>query len=82
MKLLLILHHGSRTVRNIKRNNSFIVNILKDPMVFVESTIGNLSNSYFENYNNEFYIKNTDAFFMAKVTSLKDVEKEDNLEFL
>ena len=78
-EIVLYLHHGSRTVRNIKRNNSFVVNILKDPMVFVESTIGNLSNSYFENYKNEFYIKETDAFLVAKVTSLKDVEKEDKL---
>ncbi len=78
-EIVLHLHHGSRTVRNIKRNNSFIVNILKDPMVFVESTIGDLSNSYFENYKNEFYIKDTDAFLMARVISLKDVEREDNL---
>ena len=78
-EIVLYLHHGSRTVRNIKRNNSFIVNILKDPMVFVESTIGDLSNNYFENYKNEFYIKETDAFLVAKVTSLKDVEKEDKL---
>jgi hypothetical protein len=48
-------------------------------MLFVESTIGEIPNSYFESYNNEFYLKNTDAFFMAKVTSLKDVEREDNL---
>ena len=78
-EIVLYLHHGSRTVRNIKRNNSFIVNILKDPMVFVESTIGNLSNSYFENYKNEFYIKDTDAFLVARVTSLKDVERKDKL---
>ena len=78
-EIVLYLHHGSRTVRNIKRNNSFVVNILKDPMVFVESTIDDLSNSYFENYKNEFYIKDTEAFLMARVTSLKDVEMEDKL---
>jgi len=77
-EVVIYLHHGSKTVRNIKRNHSFIVNILKDPMVFVESTLGNLSNNYFEQYLNEFYIKNTDAFFIADVKSLKDVEKKDN----
>jgi uncharacterized protein len=77
-EVVAYLHHGSKTVRNIKRNHNFIVNILKDPMVFVESTLGDLSNNYFEQYLNEFYIKNTDAFFMAHVTSLKDVEKKDN----
>jgi hypothetical protein len=77
-EVVAYLHHGSKTVRNIKRNHSFSVNILKDPMVFVESTLGNLSDNYFEQYANEFYIKNTDAFFIAHVTSLKDVEKKDN----
>ena len=77
-EVVAYLHHGSKTVRNIKRNHSFSVNILKDPMVFVESTLGNLSENYFEKYGNEFYIKDTDAFFIAHVTSLKDVEKKDN----
>ena len=27
---------------------------------------------------NEFYIRNTDAFFIAHIKSLKDVKKEDN----
>ena len=77
-EVVAYLHHGSKTVRNIKKNHSFIVNILKDPMIFVESTLGNLSNNYFEQYLNEFYIKNTDAFFIAHVKTLKDVEKQDN----
>ena len=77
-EVVAYLHHGSKTVHNIKKNHSFIVNILKDPMIFVESTLGNLSNNYFEQYLNEFYIKNTDAFFIAHVKTLKDVEKQDN----
>lgn len=77
-EVVLYLHQGSITVHNVKKNKSFIVNLLKDPMVFVESTIGDLSENYFEQYENEFYIKNTDAFFLANVTSLKDVEREDN----
>jgi hypothetical protein len=80
-EVVAYLHHGSKTVRNIKRNHNFIVNILKDPMAFVESTLGNLSNNYFEQYLNEFYIRNTDAFFIAHIKSLKDVEKEDNFGF-
>lgn len=77
-EVVAYFHHGSKTVRNIKRNHNFIVNILKDPMAFVESTLGNLSNNYFEQYLNEFYIRNTDAFFIAHIKSLKDVKKEDN----
>jgi uncharacterized protein len=80
-EVVIYLHHGSRTVDNVKRNHIFIVNILKDPMVFVESTLSNLSKDYFKHYKNNFYIKNTDAFFVAQVTSLKDVEKEDKIGF-
>jgi len=76
-EIVVYLHQGSNTVRNIKRNNRFIVNILKDPMVFVESTLDDLPNKYFEDFKNEFYINNSDAFFVAQVTSSKDVEKED-----
>ncbi len=79
MEVVLYLHQGTSTVGNIKRNRSFVVNVLKDPMVFVESTLGDLSKNYFEHYNNEYYIKNTDAFFTNNLTSLKDVEKEDKL---
>jgi uncharacterized protein len=76
-EIVLYLHQGTSTVRNIKRNRSFVVNVLTDPMVFVESTLGDLSQNYFENYKDKYYIKNTDAFFISNITSLKDVEKED-----
>jgi hypothetical protein len=76
-EIVVYLHQGSSTVKNIKRNLSFVVNILKDPMVFVESTLGDLPQNCFESHKKEFYIKNTDAYFLANVTSLKDVERED-----
>lgn len=80
-EVVIYLHHGSRTVSNIKRNHTFIVNIINDPMVFVESTIGNLPKNYFKHFKKEFYIRNTEAFFVAQVTSLKDIEKEDKIGF-
>lgn len=76
-EIVCYLHEGSTTVKNIKNNGIFVVNILKDPMVFVESTLGNLSNKNYAHHNHEFYIKSTDAFFVAKVRSIKDVEKKD-----
>jgi uncharacterized protein len=71
------LHQGSSTIQNIKTNRKFIVNIINDPMVFVESTIGNLPESCYAMHEDEFYIKNSDAYFQANVISIKDVEKED-----
>ncbi len=78
-KIVVYMHQGSKTVCNTKRNGSFVVNILKDPLIFVESTVGDLPQHYFEHFNNEFHIKNVDAYFLAKVTSSKDVSKEDKL---
>ena len=37
-EIVIYLHEGSHTVKNIKNNSIFTVNILKDPMIFTEST--------------------------------------------
>lgn len=76
-EIVVYLHEGSSTVRNIKRNNIFVVNITKDPMIFVESTLGDLPEKYFIPCDSEFCIKDVDAYFIGNVTSLKDVKKED-----
>jgi len=76
-EVVVYLHEGSRTVDNIKNKGIFVVNILKDPLVFVESTLGNPSSDYFIEYQDNYYIKNADAFFTAKVHNLRDVERED-----
>lgn len=78
-EVVLYLFEGTHTLQNIKSNKSFIVNILKDPLIFVESTVGDLSPDYFKRHENDFYIKKTDAFFTAVVTSVKEVEKDDEI---
>lgn len=77
LEVVCYLHHGSTTVKNIKDTKSFVVNVLKDPMIFVESTLGNLSIEKYEPHGDKFYIGSTDAFFVADVTSIKDVERKD-----
>lgn len=76
-EIVVYLHDGSSTVSNIKRNMIFMVNITKDPMIFVESTLGDLPETHFMPHDSEFCIKNADAYFIGNVTSLKDVERED-----
>ncbi len=76
-EVVIHLHEGSRTVENIKNNSVFIVNILKDPLIFVESTLGNLSEHYFREYQDNFCIKDADAFFESKVIQCKDVQRKD-----
>ena len=76
-EVVIHLHVGSRTVENIKNNKVFIVNITKDPLIFVESTLRNPASDYFIRYNDNFYIKNAEAFFKAEVTRCREVEKKD-----
>ena len=78
-EIVLNLFEGTHTLQNIKNSSKFVVNILKDPLVFAGCTSGDLSNDYFEKCRGDFYIKNTDAFFTADVTSIKEIEKEDNI---
>lgn len=79
LEIVLYLYEGTHTLQNIKSNSQFIVNITKDPLIFANSTLGDLSTDYFEKYNDNYYIKNTDAFFIATIKSIKEVEKEDNI---
>lgn len=78
-EIVLNLFEGTHTLENVKANSKFVVNLLKDPLVFVGCTMGDLSSDYFKKYGDDFYIKNTDAFFTASVTSIKEIEKEDNI---
>jgi len=78
-EVVIYLHEGSQTSRNIKANRRFIVNILKDPLRFVESTLGTPPLNHFDQYRDDFYLKDTDAFFSATVKDIKDIVKKDDL---
>ena len=78
-EIVLNLFEGTHTLENIKANSKFVVNISKDPLILVGCTTGDLSSDYFKKDNDNFYIKNTDAFFTASVTSIKEIQKEDNI---
>ena len=78
-EIVLYLFEGTHTSQNIKSDKRFIVNILKEPKIFVESTLGELSSNSFKKHKNDFYIKNTDIFFSSKVKNIKKVEKKDNI---
>ena len=76
-EIVVYLHEGSRTIKNIKNNRAFVVNVLKDPLVFVDSTLDNLSEEYFLEFKDNYAVKNADAYFLAKVNDLKYIERED-----
>jgi len=79
-EIVFYLHKGSKTFDNVRREKSFYVNIINDPMVFVESTIGNLDNEEFQSdEENGFFVKSAEAFFRAEVSSEKLVHRKDHL---
>jgi len=78
-EIIIFLHEGSHTLENIKVTKRFVVNILKDPTLFVKCTVGDLSIDYFDKYKSDFYIKNTEAFFRAMVTDFNEIFKKDEL---
>jgi uncharacterized protein len=78
-EVVVYLHQGSRTFDNVGREKRFGVNILRDPMIFVESTIGNLDPGKFQTQGQDFSIKGAEAFFSVEVTSEKLVQRDDHL---
>ncbi len=78
-EVVVYLHEGSKTFNNVRREKSFCVNILRDPMVFVESTLGNLDSTKFQTDDHGLSIKGAEAFFTVEVTSEKLVQRKDRL---
>lgn len=78
-EIVLHIFEDTRTLQNIESDGRFAVNLLKDPLVFALSTVGELPPDYFKRFNNDFYMKKTDAFFTAVVTKIKEVQKNDNI---
>ncbi len=75
-EIVVYLHEGSRTIKNIKNNRAFVVNVLKDPLVFVDSTLITFQKNILE-FKDNYAVKNADAYFLAKVNDLKYIERED-----
>lgn len=66
---------GSHTLENIISQRKFIVNITHDPEIFMLSTIGNLSEDYF---NEDNTLKCAEAYFKCEVISLSEAVKQSD----
>lgn len=66
---------GSHTLENIISQRKFIVNITHDPEIFMLSTIGNLSEDYFNDDNS---LKCAEAYFKCEVISLSEAVKQSD----
>ncbi|MGC9516824.1 MAG: DUF447 domain-containing protein [Methanomicrobiales archaeon] len=78
-EIVIYLHEGSHTLKNIRLNKRFAVNILKNPELFVKSTISDLSLDYFKKYKDIFVLEDAEGFFTADLTDIKEVERKDKL---
>lgn len=78
-EIVLYLFKGSKTYLNVRREKSFYVNLSKDPLLFVQSTIGNLDSEEFQTQKSGFCLKGSDSFFKAEVTHEKIIQRKDHL---
>ena len=72
--VVIHLDNCVHTHLNILENGELIVNITKDPLIFTYSTIGELDDEYFDEFNGFPLIKDTLGFFKAHV--IKRIEKK------
>lgn len=72
--VVIHLDNCVHTHQNIIENGQLIVNITKDPLVFTLSTIGELDDEYFDEYDDFPMIRDSLGFFKAHV--IKTIEKK------
>ena len=66
---------GSHTLENIISQKEFIVNICENPELFTWSLLDNLEK---DDFSEDQSIKNVDAYFKCKVTSIKEAVKQSD----
>lgn len=76
-EVVFYFYPGSLTAENVKRDGILSVNILEDPLTFVECTLGSPSGSYFQEDGDLFYLKSADAYFTARVIKEKVGSRKD-----
>ena len=72
--IVIHLDNCVHTHQNILENGELIVNITKNPLIFTYSTIGELDDAYFDEFNGFPLIKGSLGFFKAHV--IKRIEKK------
>jgi hypothetical protein len=76
-EVVFYFYPGSVTATNVKRDGFFTVNVLEDPLTFVECTLGCPPDSSFQEDGDLFYLKSADAYFTARVIKEKVGPRED-----
>lgn len=84
-EIFLRIFEGGNTIKNIKDQKEFIVNITTSPLMFTLSTTNTIPDEYLTRIskktqsNNELvYLTNADAYFICEVKSIKTSFREDD----
>lgn len=83
-EIFLRIFDGGNTIKNIKDKKEFIVNITADPLMFTLSTINTIPEEHLSRIPNKttddelVYIRDADAYFICKVTSMKSSYREND----
>lgn len=84
-KVQLRIFEGGNSIKNIKENEEFVVNITENPLMFTLSSIDTIPEEYLtkinsktKNNNELFYLANADAYFICEVETLKTAFREND----
>ncbi|MBR5503169.1 MAG: DUF447 family protein, partial [Methanobrevibacter sp.] len=75
--VVIHLDNCVHTHLNILENGELIVNIIKDPLIFTYSTLGELDDEYFDEFNGFPMIKDSLGFFKAHVIKIREKKREN-----
>ena len=74
-KVLCRIFKGGKTLDNILSKKEFVINITHDPELFFKTTVGNLPQ---DNFSEEGFINNADAYAKCRVISFKEAVKQSD----
>lgn len=66
------IFEGSTTLKNIQDTNRYVVNITQNPLLFVYSTLANLSADYYTADEDDAILINADSYLTVDVLDIKE----------
>lgn len=84
-KIQLRIFEGGNSIKNIKDNGMFVVNVTENPMMFTLATIDTIPQEHLTKIDNNtkgngelFYLTKADAYFICEVETLKSAFREND----
>ncbi|MBQ2961865.1 DUF447 domain-containing protein [Methanobrevibacter sp.] len=84
-KVQLRIFEGGNSIKNIKANKEFVINLTENPLMFTLSSVGTIPEEYLSRIDSETknnkelpYLTNADAYFICEVETLKTAFREND----